>query len=271
MSGTVRNRIRYVLVSYDGVVNEDFVIFVDNSSAVTVYTAAGETFDGDLLALETFAALNKSYAVPVEPPSDFTGEVKEVSHPSEDVLAEDEKVVDWSEDPAIDSGSEKGVNLAHAEDEVPPVKEASISAAIIEKIDDAALLTGGMEAITPGEHPIHAGVTPDGVVQGKGIYDNLFIADRSRKINLPGTVVPLELITHISPENYGTAVRKKRIPNKPMVLFRDLGPCLMGMPTWVGTTIAGPLRPDTGGKDPSIADHDMWRQYGVTGGPFRPP
>lgn len=265
MSGTVRNHTRYVLVTYEGVALEDYVIFVDNSSAVTVYTAAGECFDGDLLALEALAALNKAYAVAVEPPPDFDGEVKEETHPEEETLPQDEKVIDWSEDPADETGSDTGVNLAHAEIEKEPVREV---------LDTGN--PGGSPPVLPDpstsaipaeakEQTLHLGVTPDGVLQGQGLYDGLVIADRTKRINLPGTVVPLDLIGIIKPEEYGTAFRKKSIPRRPMVLFRDLGNCIMGMPTWVGTTIAGPLRPDTGRKDPSIPDHDLWLEYGLPG------
>jgi hypothetical protein len=265
MSGTVRNPLRYVLVSYEGVVNEDYVIFVNNSSDVTVYTCDGECFDGDLLALEAFAALNKSVACPVEPYPDFTGEITEITHPSEVPFVVDDPVADWSEDHENNSDGEQGVNLASVDDKPTPSGDGHVTAGdtvdvnSIEAAHAPAMERAGGEI--PREmqgHAFHLG-------QGLGIYDHLVLTDRRHQHLMPGSVIPLGMVSTITPENYGTAVRKKRIPRRPMVLCRDLGNCLMGMPTFVGTTIAGPLRPDTGGKDPSIADHDMWLQYGLLG------
>jgi hypothetical protein len=262
LSGTVRNQLRYVLVSYEGVVNDDYVIFVSDSSAVTIYTRDGSTFDGDLLALESFAALNASYAVAVEPPPDFDGKVKEESFPGDEDITLEEKVMDWSEDQPSDTESGLGVNLGHIVADKEPVKELD-GETVVGEVTLSPTVSHADAGIPPApdEDPPHLGVTPDGVVQGLGLYDKLVSFDRRQKINLPGTVIPLDMISQIMPENYGTAFRKKGIPKKPMVVTRDLGNCIMGMPTWVGTTIVGPLRPDTGGKDPSIADHDMWLQY----------
>jgi len=262
MSGTVRNLVRYALITHQGVFLEDFTIFVKDNTYVTIY-CDGSCFDGDLLALETLAALNGAVAHPIEPPPGFDlVEVQEVPHPVGSVALPDRIVGDWSDDQSVDSGSDAGVNLASSVDSVTSVKKEPVF--VSEPGTPAGAETFPENLLTSGDNGNQQVMPPEGdnyIAQGIGIYDNVNTTSKRPPRYLSEAFISNSIFDTKDIWTFGQAFAKRNQPRKPMSLSRDLGNCRLGMPVFAGTTIVGPLRPDTGGKDPPIPDHDKWLIY----------
>lgn len=272
MASMLGNLTRYVLVRHEGGLVEGIDIFVRGSSEVTVYSD-GETFDGDLLALEALAKIHGAVAYPVEPPPEFQlhGIQKEIILPPG--LEVDEPVTDWSEDhedstrvgPEVHR-NDNGTHDVHVYELSWEEAEASVKAAPASRDLPPAKGRGAVPSSPPSSYeddgggtstnlfiqgnrgragPVEAGTNPYDDDPGPGLGDAV--------LNLESLEKP--------PDWYGRVAVRPDIPAKPMFLSRDLGNCLYGMPRWVGTTIVGQLRPDTGGLDPVLHDHDKWMEY----------
>jgi len=272
MSSNVRNLTRYVIVTHEGALVEDIDIFLEGSGHVIIY-CDGSRYDGDLLALESFAKLHGGVAHPVTPPPDFDQKIT-VEIPEEDVNIDlGGPVEDWSEDLPSTPSPSGGVNLEEEGSGVQPVKEGPhgpvpLTIPVKNKLLPNVQVTpdmgmypkptledqggdgSGFAAIwqgNPAEGPPPDGsVNPYEVLAGHGLSGTY--------LNVPG------LTDH--PRSYGsTWCRAPDEPPIPMILCRDLGNIAIGMPRHAGTTIVGSLRPDTGGQDPLIPDHMMWEAY----------
>jgi len=264
MSGTVRNQRQYILIQENGNVLKDFTIFVDDESHVTVYTDDGDCFDGDLLALEALAGLHRAVAYPVMPPPDFNGEIQEEILQDEKTLEIEVPVTDWAETVSNES-SEAGVILPQAislpEDDSNgkgKSRETPVREEHGESSKDPVPGAGATSADAIGFFD------PSASAQGIGTYAGVVVLENrhlDRKIT--SLVVPYKPFTLMVGRDYGVAPRKRGAPVNPMFTKRDLGNCVMGMPVSAGTTIVGALRPDTGGKNPAVPDHEMWLQHAI--------
>jgi hypothetical protein len=256
MSSTVRNVVRYVLISEQRGLIEDLTIFVEDNSTVLVYDESGECFEGDMLALATLAKLHRATAFPVQPPPDWDNQIREGPAGDEEELLKPTDGIDWSEDQDMPESPSGGVNLEMT---------GSQSAADV----NSEIVKGTTPDLTSGsgpsaeEAPIQGGLGERGSLpHGVNPYHD------SRPTDIGSVMVGHESFIQKGHDWYGRTPRFRGTrPRRPMILARDLGNCLMGMPAYVGTTIAGPIRPDTGGKDPVLHDHIMWMQYGLP----RPP
>jgi hypothetical protein len=263
MSSTVRNLERYVIVRHEGGLVEDVVIFVEDQSSVTIHTAWGETYCGDLLALETYAKLHDGIAYPVEKPPGFNNVKQEVLLPEIDHSdLPGNTSFDWSEDQEEEEQQGGGVTLQSAEEEKPIVTGGPLPVSggpVKVHLDTTGATEEGKPPPAPDLHllPFTQGRGRTGVGPWDGgsnpYHDRPGSGIGNVMISLEGTDIP--------PDQYGTAFRKRGAPSLPMFTDRDLSNCMYGMPRHAGTTIAGTLRPDTGGRDPVLPDHMMWMEY----------
>jgi len=257
---------------------EDLEIFLTGSGSVQVYMD-GDCFDGDLLALESLAKIHGGVAHPVEAPEWYDGTITEVSPPDKELSVE-EPVVDWSEDHLTTPSPAGGVSLT--QEDLGEVASQALD----------PISAPGLHVESVAEHPVSPsseGDTGDPpgstvTVDTDGLCSVLMQGNKGRVGPVkPGTnpyedggsglssaIVPWEAAIG-TPNVYGYVMRKHNRPSLPMVLHKDLGNMLDGMPRHAGTTIVGRLRPDTGGTDPRIPDHIMWRVYADGGGKSMPP
>lgn len=272
MSSTVRTTRRYVIVLQDGSLLEDIDIFLEGSSRVTI-AYDGDRFEGDLLALESFAKCHGGVAHPVAPPTGYKDTMLAVPMVPER-LETPEHVEDWSEDLPTAKSSPEGVSLPVEDPESNPVKgedqwppelrvarlgEHTLDGVIPKpsKVDEPGeprmgfLGSSNQPVLAQGR--LNRDADPDGSANpynanaGPGLSFDV--------LHVPGLTDQLHA--------YGRFwCRAPDIPPLPMVLARDLGNCSIGMPRFAGTTIRGRIRPDTGGIDPCIPDHMMWEKYG---------
>jgi len=274
MSGNVRTQhVRYVLITHSGVVLDDYQIVLRDNSSVLIYTSAGETYEGDLLALETFAKINRAIACPVSPPADFTGEV------CEDYSAFLQTEDDWADDAdtgihQFDIDSAKAADSAEAASSHPILPEGT-SSRLHEGVDTPSAVSsnGGVNLqleehvdLLPRQEEEVSRPCPE-ILQGAGgtdgsedVFTNPYHQHSEPGLAPSGKITYEDVASIIG--DYGTVRVNPNIPRVPAVVKRDLGNCLMGMPAWVGTTLVGRLRPDTGGEDPPIDDHIAWLYYG---------
>jgi len=250
------------------------------------------TFWGDLLAVETLAKLHRGIAYPVEgldgnplvvqlvpegsapiqgdadPLGGVTPDVPNepssvevpVEEPSTEPTPEDCKV------PADVGGAPKAVKPGPP---VPPKPERFRTTG-----------ESGVALPKPEEPPTEVRAHPEpggaadsrylpGAIQGGGGGDGRRDILSNPYHVYPGSGVnmkPRRSLLHVKDPTWYhfQALRMKRQSAPyPSVLSRDLGYCMEGMPRWVGTTIVGRLRPDTGGVDPPVPDHVKWKEYGL--------
>jgi len=276
MASNVRNLTRYVIVTHEGTLVEDLTIFLEGSSRVIVY-CDGSRFEGDLLALESLAKNHGGVAHPVVPPPDFNQKLTVVP-PDDPPVDLGGPIGDWSEDQEPIPSLGGGVSLPKGDEDHGPVKEGgqSFSAGHSDPVGERRswdedvfaqerkpprfLLSkerGGAAPLVFRQGHVAVELSPDGEVNpydaiaGPGLSnDALYVPDLSDHGHTYG------FVSGYRPDD----------PPLPMYSHRDLGNCAIGMPRHAGTTIVGPLRPDTGGVGPFVPDHIMWEEYETAAG-----
>jgi len=263
MEGNVRSHTRWILLRPNGTHVSGLSIVSVGSSTVLVYTADGTCFEGDLLALESLAKLHRAVAHPVERPPDLPEEIWEELIPNDDEnVVGVEPAGDWSDDQPAEESPPGGVSLCGTADPAPVVTQEPVRIPNTAQTGPVQISGAAVSSETAGHGPTTLVIQGGGGGTGAGdSWTNPYHEDPGPGLR-PDIQIGYESVRDIIPK-YGTVFRKIGVPNKALVLKRDLGLCMRGMPAWAGTTIAGSVRPDTGGIDPRIPDHIQWLEYGV--------
>lgn len=273
MASNVRNLRRYVLVTHEGAILEDFEIFVEGSTRVIV-VYDGDRFEGDLLTLESLAKNNGAVAHPVAPPEGYDNRLTAIPFGATDVVTDKGMAGDWSDDQEPAPSPQGGVTLSTEEsvgvvadsnsDQWPPAIDSPMAGghAPQDPIKDPDEVKSPQEFHVkfPGDSNLLA-LEQGGLVKGTGLDGLVNPYDLREGDGLSSEILH---VPGLSDQFHAYGMywcRAPDIPPLPASLDRDLGNCSIGMPRYAGTTIAGRLRPDTGGVDPLIPDHIMWERY----------
>jgi hypothetical protein len=287
----VRNAVRWTIVrNSDASQVEGLEILVLPDGKVLVDD--GElTFTGDLLALEALAKLHRGVAHPVESPNggvtsvelvlegpppvlgdDLPVEPEPIQEPATTVVPPDEPIAEVD----VPSIEQKSVN-DEGQGVVPVIQPETSSVSpepdipVGSEIEIDPVLRH--EPISDDPHVQHnldmwLDSTSGIVIQGGGGGDGTADAVTNPYHADPGGGIDMKPVRDYLNKDNPTWYHCHRARTGQggnlvnMVLHRDLGYCIVGMPRWAGTTICGRLRPDVGGTGPPVPDHIAWIKYG---------